>query len=337
MDFMDRSFESAFRQNEDLRGKLEGPVSSAMNAGGYLRNLAQRELIERGEIAASPRAFLESGSASLDKLFKVHEMAAVQVRALLERRHAMLVSQKWTQLSWAMGLLLLSALMAFVIQRGITEQVRSMSQTFRQIGRGDLDARAEIYSRDELGMMAETTNVMLANTLSLIQSREERDRIQASIRKLLDDVSGVAEGDLTKEAEVTAEMTGAIADAFNYMLAELRTVIGAVQTTTSSVNGTAQKVQHVTEDLAGNSRQQSERVRAASQVLQSVAQSIRDVASRANEASRVAENALAGALAGGDAVRRTVEGMTGIRQHVQETAKRMKRLEIGRASCRVRV
>jgi methyl-accepting chemotaxis protein len=326
MEFMDRSFESAFRQTDDLRGKLEGPVSSAMNAGGYLRNLAQRELIDRGEITASPRAFLESGSASLDKLFKVHEMATVHVRALLERRHAMLVTQKWTQLAWAMGLLLLSALMVFVIQRGITEQVHSMSQTFRQISCGDLNARAEIYSRDELGIMAETTNAMLANTLSLIQSREERDRIAASIRKLLDDVSGVAEGDLTKEAEVTAEMTGAIADAFNYMQAELRTVIGAVQTTTSSVNGTAQKVQHVTEDLAGNSRQQSERVRAASQVLQSVAQSIRDVASRANEASRVAENALSGALAGGDAVRRTVEGMTGIRQHVQETAKRMKRL-----------
>lgn len=326
MDFMDRSFESAFRQNEDLRGKLDGPVSSAMNAGGYLRNLAQRELVEREEITASPRIFLESGASALDKLFKVHEMAAVHVRELLERRHAMLVEQKWTQLAWAMGLLLLSALMAFVIQRGITEQVRSMSQTFRQISRGDLDARAEIYSRDELGLMAETTNVMLANTLSLIQSREERDRIQASIRKLLDDVSGVAEGDLTKEAEVTAEMTGAIADAFNYMLSELRTIIGAVQTTTSSVNGTAQKVQHVTEDLAGSSRQQSERVRAASQVLQAVSQSIRDVSSRANQAARVAEDALAGALAGGDAVRRTVEGMAGIRQHVQETAKRMKRL-----------
>ncbi|MBA3975635.1 MAG: hypothetical protein C0504_15620 [Candidatus Solibacter sp.] len=326
MEFMDRSFESAFRQNEDLRVKLEGPVSSAMNAGGYLRNLAQRELIDRQAASSSPQAFLESGSAALDKLYKVHEMAAVHTRALLERRHASLVAQKWTQLAWAMSLLLLSALMAFVIQRGITEQIRSMSQTFRQISRGDLDARAEIYSRDELGTMAETTNVMLANTLSLIQSREERDRIQDSIRKLLDDVSGVAEGDLTKEAEVTAEMTGAIADAFNYMLAELRTIIGAVQSTTSSVNGTAQKVQHVTEDLAGNSRQQSERVRAASQVLQSVAQSIRDVASRANEASQVAENALAGALAGGDAVRRTVEGMAGIRQHVQETAKRMKRL-----------
>lgn len=326
MEFMDRDFESVFRYNEDLRKDLEGPVSTAMSSAGYLKNLSQRELLDRGEIVVQPRSYLENGAATVDKLFRLHEMAAVHVRRLLETRQAKLTEQKWTQLSWALGLVLLSGMLMFIIQKGITEQVRSMSETFRQISRGDYAARAEIYSRDELGTMAETTNTMLATTLSLIQSREERDRIQESIRKLLDDVSGVAEGDLTKEAEVTAEMTGAIADAFNYMLSELRTVIGAVQSTTSNVNFSAQKVQHVTEDLAGNSQEQSERVRAASQVLQSVAQSIRDVALRANDAAGVADRALAGALAGGEAVRRTVEGMAGIRQHVQETAKRMKRL-----------
>jgi methyl-accepting chemotaxis protein len=326
MEFMDRNFESLFRYNEDLRKDLEGAVSTAMNSAGYLKNLSQRELLDRGEISVQPRAYLENGTVTVDKLFKLHEMAAVHVRTLLESRQTRLIEQKWTQLSWALSLMLLAGVLMFVIQKGITEQVRSMSETFRQIGRGDYAARAEVYSRDELGTMAETTNSMLATTLALIQSREERDRIQDSIRKLLDDVSGVAEGDLTKEAEVTAEMTGAIADAFNYMLGELRTVIGAVQSTTSNVNWSAQKVQQVTEDLAGTSQEQSERVRAASQVLQSVAQSIRDVASRANDAAGVADRALAGALAGGEAVRRTVEGMTGIRQHVQETAKRMKRL-----------
>ncbi len=326
IEFMDRNFASVFRYNEDLRKELDGPVSTAMNSAGYLRNLSQRELLDRPEIRVQPRAYLENGSATVEKLFKLHEMATVHLRALLERRLARLIEQKWTQLSWALGLMLLAAVLVFAIQKGITEQVRSMSETFRQISRGDYDARAEIYSRDELGTMAETTNVMLANTLSLIQSREERNRIEDSIRKLLDDVSGVAEGDLTKEAEVTAEMTGAIADAINYMLGELRTIIGAVQSTTANVNWSAQKVQHVTEDLAGSSQEQSERVRAASQVLQSMAQSIRDVAARANDAANVADRALSGALAGGEAVRRTVEGMTGIRHHVQETAKRMKRL-----------
>jgi methyl-accepting chemotaxis protein len=326
IEVMDRNFQSAFRYNADLRKGLEGGVSKAISSAGFLKNLTQRDILDNPAISVSPRAYLENGSAAVDQLFKLHDQATVEIRTLLGRRIDRLVEQKWTQLGWALGLLLLSAILVFIIQKGIAEQVRTMSETFRQISKGDYEARAEVYGRDELGNMAEATNVMLANTVTLIQSREERDRIQDSIRKLLDDVSGVAEGDLTKEAEVTAEMTGAIADSINYMMSELRTIIGAVQSTTANVNSSAQRVQDVTEILAGSSQHQSEQVRAASGVLHVMAQSIREVAERANDAATVADSALSGALAGGAAVRRTVEGMNSIRQHVQETSKRMKRL-----------
>ncbi|MGH9720409.1 MAG: hypothetical protein ACRD8O_09365, partial [Bryobacteraceae bacterium] len=77
-------------------------------------------------------------------------------------------------------------------------------------------------------------------SVAFLESPEERDRIQASIRKLLDEVSGVAQGDLTARAEVTVDVTGAIADSFNYMIAELRRIIGSVnqsaQTTSSLAN-----------------------------------------------------------------------------------------------------
>ncbi|HEY3443278.1 MAG TPA: HAMP domain-containing methyl-accepting chemotaxis protein [Paludibaculum sp.] len=326
IEVMDRNFQSAFRYNSDLRKGLEGGVSKAISSAGFLRNLTQREILDSAAITVLPRTYLENGSSAVTQLFNLHDQATAEIRGHLQSRIERLVEQKWTQLGWALGLLLLSGVLVFVIQKGIAEQVRSMSETFRQVSKGHYDARAEIYGKDELGMMAETTNAMLANTLSLIQSREERDRIQESIRKLLDDVSGVAEGDLTKEAEVTAEMTGAIADSINYMMAELRTIIGAVQSTTANVNSSAQRVQDVTEVLADSSQHQSEQVRAASQILHMMAQSIRDVAERANDAATVADSALSGALAGGAAVRRTVEGMNSIRQHVQETSRRMKRL-----------
>ena len=73
--------------------------------------------------------------------------------------------------------------------------------------------------------MAESLNAMLDNTLVLIQSREERDAIQNSILKLLEEISGLAEGDLTRRAEVTAEITGAIADSFNAMAEQLSNVV----------------------------------------------------------------------------------------------------------------
>lgn len=326
LDSLQRNYRSAFGYNDQVRERLDATLATAMNAAGFLRNLTQRELLDRGSISVQPVAYIENGTTAVQKLFVLHDETAAAVRGLFEQRIQRLAAQKNSQLQTALLLLAASAVFAFLIQRGIARQIRSMRETFEQISVGNYDARAEVYSRDELGMMAETTNVMLANTLSLIQSRQERDRIQKSILKLLDDVSGVAAGDLTKQAEVTADMTGAIADAFNYMIGELRSIIGAVQDTTARVNRSAFHVREVTESLAESSQQQSQRVLVASNALQAMAQSIRKVADQANAAARVAEDALAAALAGGDSVRRTVAGMEKIRRHVQETARRMKRL-----------
>lgn len=326
LESLQRNYSAAFNYNEALRESLDDPLATALNSAGFLRNLTQRELLDRGSIEVQPLSYIENGASAVQKLFALHDATAGEVRRLFDARMKRLAAQKNSQLQTALLLLAMSALFVFLIQRGITRQIRSMRETFDQIRVGNYDARAEVYSRDELGMMAQSTNDMLANTLSLIQSREERDRIQQSILKLLDDVSGVAAGDLTKEAEVTAEMTGAIADAFNYMLGELRTIIGAVQDTTARVNSSALQVREVTESLAENSQTQSQRVLAASNGLQAMAQSIRKVAEQANAAAKVAEDALAAALAGGDSVRRTVAGMDNIRRHVQETARRMKRL-----------
>ncbi|MFZ5928005.1 MAG: methyl-accepting chemotaxis protein [Acidobacteriota bacterium] len=326
LESLQRNYRAAFSYNEELRENLDDTLATALNSAGFLRNLTQRELLDRGSIEVQPLSYIENGSLAVQKLFALHDATAGQVRRLFDARLKRLAAHKNSQLQTALLLLAMSALFVFLIQRGITRQIRSMRETFEQIRVGNYDARAEVYSRDELGMMAQSTNEMLANTLSLIQSREERDRIQQSILKLLDDVSGVAAGDLTKEAEVTAEMTGAIADAFNYMLGELRTIIGAVQDTTARVNSSAFQVREVTESLAESSQTQSQRVLAASNALQAMAQSIRKVAEQANAAAKVAEDALAAALAGGDSVRRTVAGMDNIRRHVQETARRMKRL-----------
>lgn len=150
--------------------------------------------------------------------------------------------------------------------------------------------------------------------------------MQSSILKLLDDVAGVAHGDLTKEAEVTAEMTGAIADSFNYMIVELRGIIGSVQATTSRVATSTRTIKATAERLAEGSVQQSQRVTDVSAAIGTMTDSIQQVALTAGAASTVATQALAAARGGSESVQKTVEGMDAIRTHVQETSKRIKRL-----------
>ena len=120
---------------------------------------------------------------------------------------------------------------------------------------GDLSSRVPYPGNSELGRVARALNTMLDNTRTLVDSRQERDQMQAAVMKLLEEVSGVAEGDLTVEAEVTADVTGAVADSFNFMIAELRRVIGEVQNASRQVSTELAELRSITVELATGSEE----------------------------------------------------------------------------------
>jgi len=164
------------------------------------------------------------------------------------------------------------------------------------------------------------------NTVSLVQSKEEHDRMQAAVMKLLEEVSGVAEGDLTVHAEVTPDVTGAVADSFNFMIAELRRIIGQVQTTSRRVSTSLSDLRSITEKLAAGSDDQAAQAVEASVAIEEMAASIHYVSENASSSATVGEQARTNAEHGTRAVTRTIEGMRAVRDQVQETAKRIKRL-----------
>jgi len=208
----------------------------------------------------------------------------------------------------------------------ITQQLQALESTFAEIGLGNFSARSPIVSSDDLGNVTQQFNTMLANIGGFIQSQEDRDRIQENITKLLEEISGVAEGDLTGEAEVTAEVTGAIADSFNMMIAQLRTIIGDVVQTTLEVSSSANEIQTTAENLAEGSEIQTQEIIQASSSIAQMAKSIQEVSQNAVSSAEVAGLALQNATKGFDAVQKTNLAMDNIRQQVQETSKRLKRL-----------
>jgi len=246
----------------------------------------------------------------------------------IETQEALAPVAASTRLALISGLVaaLAAAGLAVLVTRGLTVQVRHIMDLFSQIGIGNFDTRAKVTSGDELGTMTESLNAMLDNTLALIQTREERDAMQASIMKLLDEVGGVAEGDLTGEAEVTADITGAIADSFNFMITQLRDVISGVQEATLQVSASANEIQTTAEHLAQGSEAQAMQIADTAAAIDEMAVSIQQVSENATLSATVGEQALANAQQGAEAVQDTVEGMNRIRDQVQETAKRIKRL-----------
>ncbi len=219
-----------------------------------------------------------------------------------------------------------AVLLRFVVVQDILRSIGRISQTCSEVGMGNFDARSEVEARDELGEMSDTLNAMLDNTLGLIQTREERDAMQASIQKLLREVSGAADGDLRVEAEVTADVTGAIADSFNLMIGQLRGIITGVQVATQKVSALANEIRARAEQLSQGSESQAMQIAETSESIEEMAASIAQVSESATVTASVGELSLINAQQGTLAVENTMQGMSRIRDRVQETAKRIKRL-----------
>jgi len=215
---------------------------------------------------------------------------------------------------------------AWRLSRGLTKQVNHITDLFGEIGMGNFKARTPVDTSDELGAMAISLNAMLDNTLSLIQTSEERDKMQRSVMKLLTEISGLAEGNLTSRAEVTEDFTGAIADSFNDMAEQLGRVVQNVKDVTLQVSSTSQEVRTSTENLAETSEMQAMQVSEAIAAINEMAASIQQVAENASQCSHVSEESKQHANEGAKIVRDTNAAMESIREHVQETARAIKRL-----------
>jgi twitching motility protein PilJ len=234
------------------------------------------------------------------------------------------------QTTYALGVAAAGAVLGLwavsAVSRSLTRQIDGLNAVFRRAEAGDFGGRAEVVSGDELGDVAESLNATLDKTRVLLQSQDEKAEIQKSIMKLLDEVSGVADGDLTKEAEVSADMTGAIADSFNFMIDQLRKIIGNVQKATQQVSTAANQIYSSAETLVDGSQDQTKQITSTSAAIDEIAVSIQQVSENAVTSTAVAQQALTTAKQGNAAVRNTIEGMNKIREQAQETAKRIKRL-----------
>ena len=228
----------------------------------------------------------------------------------------------------AVGILsiLLAIFIAVKLSRGLTNQVNHIMELLAEIGLGNFKARTAVVSNDELGVMASTLNGMLDNITVLIQSQEERDAIQESIMKLLEDISTLTDGDFTSRAEVTEDMTGAIADSFNAMADQFSDIISKVKVATQSVDKTSEEVANQTMVLAEKNIEQVQGVTAAVAAIEQMVESIRAVANNAQKSASVSRQSRVSAQEGALAVIQTNKAMAEIREQINETARSIKRL-----------
>jgi twitching motility protein PilJ len=162
--------------------------------------------------------------------------------------------------------------------------------------------------------------------ISADAQRRESDRNQQAILRLLDELSSLADGDLTVQATVTEDITGAIADSINYAVDALRGLVTTINGSAIQLESATRQTQALSQHLARASGAQSKQIASATESAASMAGSVEEVSGNAERASDVARHSVEVAHKGGDAVRRTIDGMNAIRETIQETSKRIKRL-----------
>jgi len=225
-------------------------------------------------------------------------------------------------------------MMGGIVVKQIKRSTGDLQAQLYAVQQGNLEAKATVYSQDEFGQLAsgfnQMTRVVSTTTNEAQRKAQEQEQakedLQRQVIRLLDDVEGAARGDLTVQAQVSADVLGAVADAFNLTIRSLRTIVQQVKEAARQVNEGAAESASFAGGLSEDALHQAEELAVSLNSAQMMTESIQRVADNAKEAESVARQASETALKGGEAVDSTVAGILQIRETVAQSTRKVKRL-----------
>jgi twitching motility protein PilJ len=201
-----------------------------------------------------------------------------------------------------------------------------------EIYEGTGKSRVPLWTAIAFALLAVGTLLLLGKVflddarVRAFESEHENKRNQEAILRLLNEMGNLADGDLTVQASVTEDVTGAIADSINFTIEELRTLVKGINSATDQVTQATQDAQAISNRLYEASQRQNREIQQASGSVMQMAQSISEVSQSAAQSAKVAQQSLAAAEMGAQSVQNQIAGMNEIRAQIQDTSKRIKRL-----------
>ncbi len=343
----------------ELMSLSDRVVTELVKAGAPRKNIAvaARQVIRIRGIEHSLNQILTDGEvvmAAADRFASDATQVESQLLAMLEGDNSQGIA-KFTG-SAVVGKLLQFTDLYSVVRKNVREILDNSAQIFKvheaslkidalspvlllaseglikAIERNDAAGRTFILIGYALGGLAVVLLLFLIVLIAresragLAESQGQNEKNQRAILRLLDEMTNLADGDLSTHTTVTEDITGAIADSVNYSIDALRDLVGTINRTANQVRSAVRKTQNMTGELAKASEAQASQITAANSAVTEISKSMSQVSERAADSAEVARKSVSIAHKGGETVRQTIDGMETIREQIQETSKRIKRL-----------
>jgi len=313
--------ETAFLLGKDTN-TFRDITEGFLNGSEVLRLSATREkdarelLIELQKVFAEYQTAVQSILQNLENFIAAkqsEQLIFTENEALKQRLTTLQKTYRAEQdsLTWAFWVMLGSAALALVASAGIALVLLQDSKN--RAREAELRRQAAEDQRQQALRQEEEAKAM-------------NEQNQAAILRLMNELQEVADGDLTIQATVSEDITGAIADSVNYTVEELRGLVGRVTQTAERVTSASNEAQSISNELLEASQKQSKEIQETGQAVLEMATQITDVSKSASESADVARQSVAAAEEGARAVENAIKGMNEIREQIQETSKRIKRL-----------
>ncbi|MDI2592504.1 methyl-accepting chemotaxis protein [Pseudomonas sp. N3-W] len=300
---------------------LAGDENSQTAADAFGRDAASFGLVLNGMLQGNPALKISQvedhdARARLTEIAELFEFVSGSVDEILETSPELFKVRE-------------SATNIFTLSQTLLDEASHLASGFENLAGGRTTDTIGGYV---LGLLALASIILIGLVMvretnrQLQETAEKNERNQNAIMRLLDEIEDLADGDLTVTASVTEDFTGTIADSINYSVDQLRDLVATINLTAGQVAAAVQETQATAMHLAQASEHQAQQISEASTAINDMAQSIDQVSANAAESSAVAERSVEIANKGNEVVHNTIHGMDNIREQIQDTAKRIKRL-----------
>ncbi len=322
--------QSAFAQAQSWRAERIGRNVDRMLAGGADAEQAAEQFARDIKLFGDVLSAMKNGNQAMG-ISRVTVPSAVGSLARITEQFAFVSSSMQEIFDATPALFRAIKATNTILDKApqLQEQLGAMSDAIAKLP----ETRDFTYSR---ALYAGIFGIFVMTLMAFMNSAQTRRRLrdsatdneqnQQAILRLLDEIAGLGEGDLTNHATVTEDFTGAIADSINYAIDQLRILVAQIQDTSENVSAAANETRATALQLAEASEHQAQEIAGASAAINEMAVTIDQVSANSTESANVAEKSVSIAKKGAEVVQNTIGGMDTIREQIQDTSKRIKRL-----------